>query len=260
MRRALSSPAPPSTPGMYPQFGAVAVNVPTGYSWCHSLQTRLERRFSKAYTLMLAYTWSKSMEATEYLNALDTAPYESISTFDRPHRLVVSGIWEVPVGRGRHLGGSLPKAVDFVAGGWQLNGIMQRQSGAPLAFGDVWTLFTGDTKSINLPKSERSVDRWFNTAAGFNRNNAQALASNYRVSALRFSGIRGDGQSRWDLSAIKNFKVTERWKVQFRAECLNAMNHPNLFAPNTTPSSTAFGTITGQDVPRSWQMALRITF
>ena len=244
----------------YPQFGAVTVNVPTGYSWYHALQTRLERRFSRGYTLMLAYTWSKTMEAIEYLNAADTVPYESLSNFDRPHRLVVSGIWELPVGRGRHWGSALPKAAEFVAGGWQLNGVMQMQSGAPLAFGDVWTLFTGDTKSINLPASERSVDRWFNTAAGFNRNNAQALASNYRVSALRFSGIRGDGQSRWDLSAIKNFAVTERWKVQFRAECLNAMNHPNLFAPNTTPTNTAFGTITGQDVPRSWQMALRITF
>ena len=69
-----------------------------------------------------------------------------------------------------------------------------------------------------------------------------------------------DSSSRWDLSAIKNFQVTERWKVQYRAECLNAMNHPNLTTPNTTPTNTAFGTITGQDVPRSWQMALRVIF
>jgi hypothetical protein len=80
------------------------------------------------------------------------------------------------------------------------------------------------------------------------------------VSPLRFSGLRGDGQVRWDLSAIKNFVITERVKMQFRAECLNAMNHPNLFAPNTTPTNTAFGTITGQDVPRSWQMSLNVTF
>ena len=59
---------------------------------------------------------------------------------------------------------------------------------------------------------------------------------------------------------IKNFKITERFGAQFRAESLNAMNHPNLFAPNTTPTNTAFGTVTGQDVPRSWQFALRVTF
>ncbi|MBL8177884.1 MAG: hypothetical protein JNK48_24620 [Bryobacterales bacterium] len=194
------------------------------------------------------------------MNAVDTMPYESVSALDRPHRVVVSGIWELPFGKGRKWGAKMPGALEFFAGGWQLNGIMQRQSGAPLGFGDVWTLFTGNPDSVVLSKSQRSVDRWFNTDAGFNRNAAQQLASNYRVSPLRFSGIRGDGQSRWDLSAIKNFRVTEQIGVQFRAECLNAMNHPNLFAPNTTPTNTAFGTITGQDVPRSWQMALRVTF
>ena len=76
-------------------------------------------------------------------------------------------------------------------------------------------------------------------------------ASNYRVSPLRFNNIRGDGQSRLDLSLIKNFKITEQFGAQFRAESLNAMNHPNLFAPNTTPTNTAFGTVTGQEVPRS---------
>ncbi len=244
----------------FPHFGNITVNVPIGYSWYHALQTRLERRFSKGYTLQLAYTWSRTMEAVEFLNAVDTVPYESISSLDRPHRVVVSGIWELPFGRGRHWGSSLPKAAEFLVGGWQLNGIMQRQSGPPLAFGDVWTLFTGDTKNISLPRSQRKPDRFFNVDAGFNRNAAQQLASNYRVSPLRFGNIRGDGQSRWDLSLIKNFKITERFGAQFRAESLNAMNHPNLFAPNTTPTNTAFGTVTGQDVPRSWQFALRVTF
>lgn len=244
----------------YPQFGAITVNTPLGYSWYHSLQTRLERRFDKGYTLMVAYTWSKTMEATEFLNAADTVPYESLSSFDRPHRVVVSGIWELPFGRGRHWAANLPRALDFLVGGWQLNGVMQRQSGPPLGFGDVWTLFTGNPANIALPRSQRNPDRFFNIDAGFNRNNAQQLASSYRVSPLRFSNIRGDGQSRWDLSLIKNFKVTERLGIQFRGECLNAMNHPNLFAPNTTPTNTAFGTVTGQDVPRSWQFALRLTF
>jgi hypothetical protein len=104
------------------------------------------------------------------------------------------------------------------------------------------------------------VDRWFNTNAGFNKNNAQALGSNIRVSPLRFGGIRADGQARWDLSAIKNFRVTEKVKMQFRTECLNAWNHPNLSTPNTTPTNSSFGAITGQDVPRSFQMSLNLTF
>jgi hypothetical protein len=244
----------------YPHFNGVSFTEPIGYSWYHSLQTRLEKRFSRGYTFQLSYTWSKTMEATEFLNAVDPLPYESIGSLDRPHRLVASGIWEIPVGRGRAFGSKLPAPVDFFLGGWQLNGIVQKQSGPPLGFGDVWTLFTGNPDDIILPRSQRSVDRWFNTEAGFNRNNAQQLASNLRVSPLRFGGIRGDGQSRWDFSAIKTFHVTEQVRAQFRAEALNAWNHPNLTGPNTTPTNTAFGTITGQDVPRSWTFSLKVSF
>lgn len=244
----------------YPQFGNVTVNDPVGYSWYHSLQTRLEKRFSHGYTFQLSYTWSRTMEAIEFLNPTDPVPYESIATLDRTHRLVMSGIWELPFGRGRRFASHMPAVLEFFAGGWQLNGVVQRQSGAPLGFGDVWTLFTGNPDTVRLPKSQRSVDRWFNTGAGFNRNSAQQLSNQIRVSPLRFGGIRADGQARWDLSAIKNFPITERVKMQFRAECLNAWNHPNLSTPNTNPTSTAFGTITGQDVPRSWQMSLNLTF
>lgn len=249
----------------YPQFGSSGVMSvseiePIGYSWYHSLQTRLEKRFSRGFTFQISHTWSKSMEAIEFLNPTDPLPYESISTFDRPNRFVASGIWEIPVGRGRNYGALLPRPLDFFVGGWQLNGVVQKQSGPPLGFGDVFTLFTGDPNNIVLPKDQRSVDRWFNTDAGFNRNNAQQLASNIRVSPLRFGNIRADGQSRWDLSAIKSFAITEQIKTQFRAECVNAWNHPNLGAPNTTPTNSAFGTITGQDVPRSWQFSLKVSF
>jgi hypothetical protein len=244
----------------YSEFGNITVNEPIGYSWYHSLQVRAEKRFSRGYTFQLSYTWSKLMEATEFLNASDPLPYESLSSFDRTHHLVMSGIWELPFGRGRRFGSHLPKPVEFVAGGWQLNGVIQRQSGPPLGFGDVWTLFSGNPNDVVLPKDKRSVDRWFNTDAGFNKNNAQALGSNVRVSPLRFGGIRADGQARWDFSAIKNFRVTEKVKTQFRAECLNAWNHPNLSTPNTTPTNSSFGAITSQDVPRSWQMSLNVTF
>jgi len=71
------------------------------------------------------------------------APYESISDLDRTHRLVMSWIWELPFGRGRRFGSNLPKPIEFLAGGWQLDSVVQRQSGPPLGFGDVWTLFTG---------------------------------------------------------------------------------------------------------------------
>ena len=140
-----------------------------------------------------------------------------------------------------------------------MNGILTWQSGGPLGFGNV--IFTGDIKDIGLGSGERTADRWFNTDAGFNRNNNQQLASNIRTFPLRFSGIRGDAQNRWDLSALKNFRITEQLRFQFRAECFNALNHTNLNNPNMSPTSTAFGTITGtSSQARTFQFALKMEF
>jgi hypothetical protein len=257
----------------YPEFGNINVVLPIGYAWYHALQSRIERRFTKGFTLQLSHTWSKTMQATELLNAADIRPTGVISDLDRLFATRASGIWEIPVGRGRAYGANMNRFLNFLAGGWQLNGVMQKQSGQPLGFGN--RIFNGDLDQILLPKDERSVDRWFRlipnpdaaTAAarplvpyGFEWRAANQLGSNLRAFPLRFSGVRGPGQSRWDFSLIKNFVYRERLKTQFRAEVYNAGNFPNLANPNTDPTNAAYGTITGQDSPRSWQFALRLSF
>lgn len=245
----------------YPQFGGITlVGDASGYSWYHSLQSRFERRFANGWTVQGSYTFSKSMEATEFLNGADPLPSEVISSLDRPHRFTASGIWEIPFGRGRRFGGASHAVTNFILGGWQLNGVYMHQTGAPLGFGN--RIFTGDLDKIVKPKGERGVDGWFYPAAeaGFVTASNQQLASNWRQFPIRFTGVRGPTQDRWDFGMIKNFKINERWTTQFRAETFNAMNHPNLSDPNTDPTSASWGLITGQDSARSWQMALKITF
>ena len=243
----------------FPQFGDVNVEEPIGYSWYHSLQTQVEKRFAQGYTFQLAYTWAKTMEAVEFLNATDPTPYESISGLDRTHRVAASGIWELPVGKGKRFGSDWPAVVNFIIGNWQLSGVVTKQSGAPLGFGN--RIFTGNLKDLRLPADERRAERWFNIDAGFNRVAAQQLANNIRTFPLRFGGIRGDNQQRWDFSLTKSFPVTERFKAQFRAEVFNAWNHTNFGNPNTDPTSTAFGTITGtQGEARNWQFAFKLAF
>ncbi len=243
----------------YPHFGTVTVEEPIGYSWYHSLQSKIEKRFAQGLTFQLAYTWSKQMDATEFLNAGDALPYETISGGDRTHRVAASGIVELPFGKGRKFANNLSRWADTVVGGWQIAYVMQRQSGPPIGFGNV--IFTGDIKNITLPKDARDVDRWFNTDAGFNKNAAQQLASNLRTFPLRFNGLRGDDQQRWDFSLSKKFAITERVNASFRAEAFNAFNHVNFSTPNTSPTDTNFGRITGtQSAARSWQFALKITY
>ena len=107
----------------YPHFGSISTTTNQGYSWYHSMQMQFERRFSKGFTIQGSYTFSKFMEAVSYLNAADPMPLESISDFDVPHRFVASGIWEIPVGRGRAFGSEMPKALSAVLGGWQFSAI-----------------------------------------------------------------------------------------------------------------------------------------
>jgi len=250
----------------FPQFGGITANEPSGYSWYHSTQSRLERRFSQGYTLQFGYTWSKSMEATGFLNSADLRPEEVISGLDRAHRFTASGIWEIPYGKGRRFGGNVGSVANFILGGWQLNGLHQFQSGAPLGFGN--RIVTGDLRELVAPRDQRSVDGWFRRTlvndqlrpVDFAWAAGEQLASNVRTLSSRFGYVRGPGQFRLDGSLIKNFKIGERFNMQFRAECFNVTNYTNLAGPNTDPASTAFGTITGQDSPRSWQMALKLSW
>ncbi|MEK7405432.1 MAG: carboxypeptidase-like regulatory domain-containing protein [Acidobacteriota bacterium] len=241
----------------YPHFGGIGAEESIGYSWYHSLQTRIEKRFSQGYTFQFSHAWSKSMEAVEFLNPTDPALTEAISGFDRPQRVAASGIWEIPAGRGRRFGARMPRALEFIAGGWQLGGLVSIQSGPPLGFGNV--IFNGDIKDIPLPAGQRSADRWFNINAGFNRDSAQQLGSNIRTFPLRFSGFRQNVLSRWDFSMIKNFAILERLTFQFRSEVFNAWNHPSFSGPNLSPTSSAFGAITSTaNESRQWQFSGRI--
>jgi hypothetical protein len=242
----------------FPQFTGVTSYMPQGYTWYHSLQVRAEKRFSRGYTLNIAYTWSKAMEAVSYLNESDSLPEEVISPNDRTHRAVISGIYELPFGQGRALLSNAGRLLNTIAGGWQINGVVTRQSGAPLGFGN--SILLGDIKAVPLSGEERMVDRWFNTTV-FDRDTRNQLGSNIRTLPSRFSGIRSDGQYMWDLSLLKNFALTERVKLQFRGETYNALNHPNFNAPNTSPTNSAFGAVTSQNGnPRWWQLALKLTF
>jgi hypothetical protein len=243
----------------FPQFSGVSTNQNIGYSWYHSLQVRFEKRFSKGLSSSLSYTWSKTMEASSFLNPTDPRLEEVISGQDRTHRLAVTWLYELPLGRGKRWGNSSSAVVSQFVSGWQVQGIYTAQSGAALGFGNA--IFVGDLHNIARPKDQRNVDRWFNIDAGFNRNSQQQLASNLRTFPSRFSGVRADGPNNWDMSIMKNTRLTERTQLQFRAEAINALNHPQFTAPNTTPTSTAFGTVTGEFAwPRVIQFGLKMLF
>jgi hypothetical protein len=234
------------------------VTTNQGFSTYHSLAIEADRRFSKGFTIQAGYTWSKFIEATAYLNGSDPLSTYTISDQDTTHRLNMSFIYELLFGRGRALGASAPRGVSAAISGWQVHGINIRQSGSALGFGNM--LFYGDFSQVPLPSEERTISRWFNTE-GFERANTRALVNNVRVAPLRFPGVRGPGITNWDLSAIKNTRITERVNMQIRGEFLNATNTPIFANPNVDQYNTAFGTITNtRGYARRVQLGLKILY
>ena len=243
----------------YPQFTAVGMDTNQGYSWYHSMQTRFEKRFSSGFMSTLSWTWSKLMEARSYLNAGDLMPERVISDQDRTQRVAITSIYELPFGKGKPWANRAGGFGSRLFGGWQVSGIYQLQSGPPLGFGNA--LFRGNLGDIPIAKGQRTVDRWFNVDAGFERNSAAQLASNLQTLSTRFSGIRGDGTNNLDLAFVKNTSIKEGITLQFRAEGINALNHPQFLTPNTTPLSSAFGQVTQEwSSPRTIQFALKVIF
>jgi Carboxypeptidase regulatory-like domain len=145
----------------FPQFDQVNTTTNEGYSWYHSLQTRIEKRFSKGYTFQASYTYSKFMQATEVLNQDDIDPLEVISDADYPHRFAASGIYELPFGKGQKFLDSSNGIVSRLVGGWQFQGVYTFQSGAPISFGNI--SYAGDLTDITLPGDQQSPEQWFNT-------------------------------------------------------------------------------------------------
>ena len=225
----------------YPHFTGMSVDDPTGFTWYHSLQIRGEKRFSHGVSLNGSYTWAKTMDATSYLNDTDPTPEHVISNLDRPHRIAISGVWELPVGKGRPIGGGMSRWLDAIVGGWQYQAIWQLQSGPALGFGNI--IFRGDIKNIPLSADQRSLYRWFNTDAGFEKNSARQLAWNIRTFPSALAGLRGPNDDYWDMSLTKGFRIRESLRMQLRTQWEGAMNHPLFSNPNMAPTNPLFGVI-----------------
>ena len=257
----------------YPQYGAITTTTNDGYSWYHSVQLRLEKRFTKGLTVAGNYTFSKYMQATELLNSGDAKPTRMISDQDIPHRLAADWIYQLPFGKGHRILGSANGFVDRLVHGWEITGVWAFQSGFPLAFGNPNNMNTAttnngdffliaDPSSAIRPVDQRTADRWFNTTP-FVTASAGQPANHLRVLPYRFSGLRGPRANNVDMALIKDTRLREGQTLRFSVQALNAFNHPLLPAPNVTPTNLQFGQVVGStqnNYPRRLQLEFKYIF
>lgn len=235
----------------FPVFGDILTTNNDGKSWYHSGQFGLQKRFSKGYTVQASYTWSKWLQATEYLNAADPTPVKLISDQDSPHRLAASAMYEFPFGKGKRFASGSGWLVNALLGGWQVGGTVQLQSGFPVPFGayNPTTAVTSGDLFYNggdpsIPSSQRNTSTWFNTAVfssilnGVSGTNATPV-SHLRTFPYRLATVRRDYIKNVDLALKKDVLLRESMKIQLRFEALNAFNEPYFPNPVVNPATAA---------------------
>jgi hypothetical protein len=244
----------------YPGLGSVNVRDDAGRSQYDSLQIQLQRRFTKGWQYIASYTLSKTKDNGEGafdrtsnggLNYIE--PYAT-SRLDYPHVLSFETVYELPFGRGRQFGSDIPKALDFIAGGWQINGIFRAQSGNPF---DVRV----NDRLVNV-----TGDPYANTNGGAFLNRSAFTPVTTGIGNLERNSLRSPSTYQLNLGISKNFDFTERARLQFRAEAFNLTNKTQLGSPNTDYNNTStfngFGTIRGTSPysNRQLQFGLRLEF
>ncbi len=242
----------------YPQFsGANGVQIRslnTGYSSFHMFQTRFDKRYSNGFNFLANFQWQKMIEATSRLNPQDLFLLRRIADEDRPLRLVLSGSYELPFGRGKAFAKDTNGFIDRLIGGWQANVIWVAQSGAPAGDWGNMIYYGGD-----LNWNAREIDAPAFDVTRFERAANRQLGQNVRYFPTRFASYRADGVNNVDASLIKNVRIVERLQLQLRAEMFNALNRTQFNQPELSPTNQNFGRITSAaNLPRSLQLAVRL--
>jgi outer membrane receptor protein involved in Fe transport len=259
----------------YPQFGGLSTWNGGENSSYNALMASLERRFAGGVYVMTNYTWSKSLDTNS--SSLDdsgiphvfTTNYKmdrSVSDFNVGQRYTASAIWELPFGEGKAYLAGAKGIVGRLVSGWQANTIVQLQTGLPFSVvvvGDRANIgFTGAAAGQrpdriangNLPPSEQTPNRWFDTSA-FVLQPVNTLGNAGRLI------LSQDGTKSVDFSLFKNNYFGERRvNLQLRAEIFNLLNNVNFGRPGNQINGPHYGVVTTAGDARECQLAVKVVF
>ncbi len=238
----------------YPQYGNLTMidGISGGTMKYSSLQLKATKSFSSGYTLLVAYNYHVQTNQTFYDGVANYLKQWTSEDSGTPrHRLVASGVWALPIGKGRTYMTAAPRLLDALVGGWNLAGVATWHSGDLLQFPG---MLVNGSPQISNP----GPNAWFNTAV-FSLLPAYTRATN----PWFYSGIRGPQFFNLDGTLNKDFAITERIRFQLHMDAFNALNNMNWNDPNMTVGSSQFGKSTdiyAQDYGRRLQLGLRLTF
>jgi len=224
----------------FPHMGSLGVTLPLSELRTDALEVSFQKRMSRGFSVNAGYTRVRGRAADRFLNEFDPMPTWVESNSVRPHRLVLTGIYEWPFGKGRAFAQSGLRS--RLLGGWQTALTYEWQPGPLLGFGNLF--YYGDLDDINT--GSRTLDRWFNTD-GFERNAAKGPASYHRrVFPVFVPGLRADSTNLFNANLQRQVTLREQVKLLIRLDVLNVPNRPQFAGPSMSPYATNFGTVVSQ--------------
>jgi hypothetical protein len=281
----------------FPQFtGITESNLNQIHSWYNSLQVTASHRASRDLTFHFAYTWSKNMQEGNLIDTVNRVYGRSLQANDRTNILTLSGVYYLPVGRGKLLLGHTNRLVDAVVGGWQVAPSYVYNSGNPWFPGSNFRL----NNTIGVPFTELPYDathaykriRGASPCVGYEDQDTGVVTpgpsyslggctggptivrmnSAYSVQRnVVYTGVRYPSIHQFDASLSKRFTYNEKVNLQLRMDAINVLNHPNFSYSSygdgysNDPTNTNWGTISkGPQGPanpsRELQIAAKFSF
>jgi hypothetical protein len=274
----------------YPQYTGVASNSGSfADSTYHALQVQAQKRFAKGASLNASYTFAKLLSSSDTLTSWlegsggDEYGYvvdpnnlkleKSISSNDVKHRLVISYVYDIPVGQGKALLSGINRPLDEIVGGWSLEGITIFQSGFPVpmttAVDKNIAYYYGNYGYTQRPDVVAGCDRTKKTGGPIATRTFFNPACYTQAPAFTWGESRNDpvvrspGIDNWDATIVKSFPLSkrDRTSLQFRTEFFNTWNRTQFGVPDSVIESGQAGTVSYQaNAPREIQFAARITY
>jgi hypothetical protein len=255
----------------YKQFNYIYEAADEGSSSYNAFVAKVQRQFSNGLSFVTNYTWSKVLSNTEQggapvgINERGTCLScdRGMAGYNAPLRLVASGVWELPLGKGkRHLSVISP-ALEHIVSGWTLDTVTTFSKGNPFTVlaassttMDPMTQLRAnqvcDGRSTLKNKDVRANGHyWFDTSCF-----AKPAPNYFGNSAPNI--ITGPGVNNWDLGVGKLIALRESMDIQFRADAFNAFNHAQFLNPDSNMADTNFGKITTVGPSKEFQFSLKL--
>ena len=276
----------------FPEFGDITEYQQNGgQSWYNSLQVTGLHKWSNSLTLHGTWTWSKLMNQGGWTDSTYRVPSRHLDGNDRTHRITLSGVYLLPVGRNRTFLANANRIVDGVIGGWELASLYVYETGHPWAvpgnpsehyIHSAWVPrhtdpSTGYIRGVaacaqqwQQPDKKHHPDLWiinqlpFNYSGTCSQPDFSVLPEYGENTNTVYTGIRVPSDEQFDSNLSKNFSILEGMNLQLRLEAFNVLNHP-LWQENYQGSAqdTNFGTIekgpwAQSNLPREVQIAVKL--